>query len=85
MTETRTKPNFISEITKSNWNMYNMVSVWSLGFSSPVPVERGGIIELSERSGYLNYQKKRKKPNQTGIKLRTKRVTKYIKYKEICI
>ena len=35
-----------------------MVSVWPLEPSSPVPVGRGGIVGLSEKSGYLDYQKK---------------------------
>ena len=36
-----------------------MVSVWPPGLSSSVPVGRGGIVGLSERSGYLDYQKKK--------------------------
>ena len=35
-----------------------MVSVWPLEPSSPVPAGRGGIVGLSEKSGYLDYQKK---------------------------
>ncbi|CAN7049902.1 unnamed protein product [Brassica rapa subsp. trilocularis] len=37
--------------------------MWSYpnGPFSPVPVGRGGIVGLSERSGYLDYQKKKKK------------------------
>ena len=38
---------------------FNMVSVWPTGPSSLVPVGRGGIVGLSERSGYLDYQKKK--------------------------
>ena len=36
-----------------------MVFVWSPGSSSSVPVGRGGIVGLSEKSGYLDYQKKK--------------------------
>ena len=39
---------------------FNMVSVWPPGPFSPVPVGRGEIVGLSERSGYLDYQKKKK-------------------------
>ena len=46
---------------------FNMVSsVWSPESFSPVPVERGGIVGcggivgVSERSGYLDYQKKKR-------------------------
>ncbi|WZZ26937.1 hypothetical protein YC2023_010338 [Brassica napus] len=35
-----------------------MVSVWSPGPSSPVPVGRGGIVGLSKRSGKVRKQVK---------------------------
>lgn len=53
----------VPAITSSNPNhiRFNMVSVWPAGLFLPVPVEYGGIVGLSERSGYLDYQKKKKK------------------------
>ena len=38
---------------------FNMVSVWLSGSFSPVLVGRGGIVGLSEKSRYLDYQKKK--------------------------
>ena len=53
----------VSAITSSSpgHSGFNMVFVWSPGPSSSVPVGRGGIVGLSERSEYLDYQKKKKK------------------------
>ena len=48
----------MSAITSSNPD-HNMISVWPPGPSLPVPIGRGGIVRLSERSGYLDYQKKK--------------------------
>lgn len=46
--------------SSSGHNGFNMVSVWPPGPSSPVPVGCGGIVGPSEKSGYLDYQKKEK-------------------------
>ena len=54
----------VPAVTSSNsgHNGFNMVSVWPPEHSSPVPVGCGGIVgPISERSGYLDYQKKKKK------------------------
>ena len=50
----------VSASTSSNpdHSRFNMVSVWPPGPFSPVPVGRSGIVGLSERSGYLDYQKR---------------------------
>ena len=42
-------------------NRFNIVSIWPPGPSWPVPVGHGGIVGLSERSGYLDYQKQKQK------------------------
>ena len=51
----------MSAITSSSpgYSGFNMVSVWFSGPSSPVPVRHGGIVELSEKSGCFDYQKKK--------------------------
>ena len=50
--------------SSSGHSRFNMVSVWPPGSSSPVPVGRGRIVGLSERSGYLDYRKKKNYNNR---------------------
>ena len=49
----------VPAITSSNpgHNGFNMVSIWPPEPFSSVSVGRGGIVGLSERSEYLDYQK----------------------------
>ena len=45
--------------SSSDHSGFDMVFVWSPRPFSPVPVKCGGIVELIERSGYLDYKKKK--------------------------